>query len=125
MEKEGTWEIRVIDFGLSFIWHKSMREELALKEDKKLIGTPYYMSPEVLSFSYDERCDIWSLGVILYMMVTGMPPFDGEKEIEIMENIKKLNYSLNSTNIITKLLNANILAHCCWISFQECLSLKS
>jgi len=42
-----------------------------------LIGTSYYIAPEIIEGSYDERCDIWSLGVILYILVTAVPPFDG------------------------------------------------
>lgn len=68
--------MRLIDFGLSFSWNKSMREELIVRSDRP-VGTCYYMSPEVLAGAYDERCDIWSLGVILYMMTTGTPPFEG------------------------------------------------
>ena len=67
--------LKLIDFGQSYIWKNDMRIEL--KNEKKLVGTTYYMSPEVLSYSYNEKCDIWSLGVILYMMVTGFPPFAG------------------------------------------------
>ena len=37
----------------------------------------YYISPEILRGDYDESCDIWSLGVILYILVTVVPPFDG------------------------------------------------
>jgi calcium-dependent protein kinase len=120
MENSKSWEIRVIDFGLSFPWNKNMREELGLREERKLVGTCYYMAPEVLAYSYDERCDIWSLGVILYMMVTGTPPFEGERESEIMENIKKIRYSLKSIKVLIKLLNASSLALCSSISFLGC-----
>lgn len=45
------------------------------------------MAPEVLLKNYDERCDIWSTGVIMYMMMVRRPPFRGINEQEVMENI--------------------------------------
>ena len=54
---------------------------------KTTCGTSYYMSPEVIKGEYDERCDIWSLGVILYIMLSGVPPFYAENEQEIYEDI--------------------------------------
>lgn len=40
----------------------------------------YYLAPEILNADYDERCDIWSLGVILYILLSAAPPFDGEND---------------------------------------------
>ena len=51
---------------------------------KKAYGTCYYIAPEVLDQKYDNRCDLWSCGVILFVLVCGRAPFDGANEKEIL-----------------------------------------
>jgi calcium-dependent protein kinase len=48
------------------------------------------MAPEVIVGEYSQACDIWSLGVILYILLTGIPPFDGNSDAEILDNVSKL-----------------------------------
>jgi len=56
---------------------------------KTVVGTPYYVAPEVLRGSYDKRCDVWSLGIILFVFLCGYPPFEGDNNKEIFKNVLK------------------------------------
>jgi serine/threonine protein kinase len=62
-------EVKLIDFGLS----KSGRIKTA--NWSTVAGTPFYMAPEVLKMKYGTKADIWSVGVLLYTMVSGYLPF--------------------------------------------------
>lgn len=67
--------IKVIDFGLAKYFNSAQDEVMVSKT-----GTPYYMAPEVLNGSYDESCDMWSIGVIAYCLLCGYPPFNADSD---------------------------------------------
>ena len=56
-------------------------------------GTPYYIAPEVLKHNYNEKCDIWSCGVIFYIILCGYPPFRARTREELNIKILKGEYS--------------------------------
>lgn len=72
--------LKLIDFGTSTFY--SHDESLTMK-----IGTPAYMAPEVMKQNYNEKCDVWSCGVILYVLLSGMLPFGGDTEKEIQQSV--------------------------------------
>ena len=53
-----------------------------------MYGTPYYIAPEILNGTYTEKCDVWSIGVIVYIMLSGKPPFQGNTEDAILTAVK-------------------------------------
>ena len=107
------YEIKLIDFGCSKLFSKKTHQKIS-----GIIGTSLYCSPEVINNLYDEKCDEWSCGIMMYILLTGRAPFPGENEKEIFEKIKKCEYNFNlhkfknvSNNckdLIRKLLEPNI-----------------
>ncbi len=75
--RDGAAIVKVVDFGISKLAPKKGRREAALT--RGLIGTPFYMSPEQLrgGDEADARTDVWSLGIILFELVTAEAPFEG------------------------------------------------
>jgi calcium-dependent protein kinase len=123
--------LKLIDFGLA----KSVSTQSKMSTKT---GTCYYVSPEVLAGPYDLKCDIWSLGVILYMMLSGYPPFDGDSDREILEAVKSSQLKFNdpvwdaisseAKDLLTHLLDRNptsrftsqqVLAHPWFTLFQH------
>ena len=99
--------LKLIDFGLS----KVLDGENNMK---KTVGTTFYMAPEVIQGNYNEKCDIWACGVILYIMLCGKPPFYSENEEELKKKICSMKYnfdypefkkvSKDAINLIKKIL---------------------
>lgn len=73
-------EIKIADFGMSMKYGNNLRM-------KSLAGTPYYLAPEILKGSYTKSCDIWSLGVFLYYIISGSYPFYGFQLEDIFEKV--------------------------------------
>ena len=85
--EDSLYYLKLIDFG-------SAKDIIKKKKDKKLIGSTYYIAPEVFGNVYTKKCDIWSVGVIFYMLMTGEAPFNAEKEEDIIIQIKLGNYNM-------------------------------
>jgi len=83
-------EVKIIDFGLS---SKFAEDEISMHS---IVGTPYYLAPEVLRKNYGKECDIWSLGVLLFVILSGNFPFKGKTHEEVFRKIIRGNYSFNS-----------------------------
>ncbi|KAJ6665147.1 hypothetical protein lerEdw1_005378 [Lerista edwardsae] len=84
-DNEMKLNIKVTDFGLAV-------QKMGGSESmfQSTCGTPIYMAPEVISaHDYSQQCDVWSIGVIMYMLLCGEPPFMASSEEKLFEVIKK------------------------------------
>jgi len=89
IQENGLINVKIIDFGTALFFSKDT-------EINETLGTPYYVAPEVLLGNYTEKCDIKSIGVIMYILLCGSPPFNGKSDEEIMNAVKKGAYSFKN-----------------------------
>lgn len=107
LESSNTLSIKLGDFGSSCIMD-------SLTPIKGCFGSSYYLAPEVLKSTYTEKCDIWSVGIIMYILLTGNPPYKGRDSKTIIREVKDSPFMLtddkvtglspDSINLLQKLL---------------------
>lgn len=107
--------LKIIDFGLACNFEPG-------KPMTTKAGTAYYVAPEVLKSDYNEKCDIWSAGVISFILLCGYPPFAGETDPEILKKVKAGKFEFRSPewdtisqgakNLITQMLTVDPQLRC-------------
>ena len=100
--------LKVIDFGTSQFFTPGV----PLTDN---VGTSYYIAPEILKRNYDEKCDVWSAGINMYILLCGYPPFSGSDDDQILKKISVGRFffpspewddiSSEAKDLITKMLN--------------------
>lgn len=99
------YDIKIIDFGTAKLYEKN-------KSEKKVIGSSYYIAPEVLFENYNHMCDLWSCGVIMYILLSSKPPFSGKSDQVILEKIKVGKYNMQIKQFETVSSEAKDLITC-------------
>ena len=89
-KKDQDATLKIIDFGTAEVFDPGQK----LTEKS---GTPFYIAPEVVRRGYNTKCDLWSAGVILYILLCGSPPFTGKSDQEIISNVVKGKYTMIGT----------------------------
>lgn len=112
-EEFQTSDIKIIDFGLGRVYNRHKEGLLTA-----VVGTSYYVAPEVLEGKYGFECDCWSLGVIMYVLLSGHLPFPGRDNAEVFIRIKGASVKFNhrefsnvsdsAKDLIKRLLNRDI-----------------
>lgn len=106
-------QVKVIDFGISKRFDMAASQAGAMNLKTKA-GTAYYLAPEVLKGRYNEKCDVWSCGVILYILLCGSPPFGGDTDKEIFEAVKagKISFDFEEFRSVSNDVK-NLIENCC------------
>lgn len=88
--------LKLIDFGLARTYYKAESPEVSqVVRMRTRAGTAYFMAPEVILNDYTNAWDMWSAGVILYIILWGYPPFTGASDEQILENILRGEYDFD------------------------------
>lgn len=84
VSREKGASLKLVDFGLASKFANQLGTEM-----KSVVGTPYYLAPELLNRGrYGPLCDMWSIGVIMYMLLSGTLPFEGSSAKEVYKNVQ-------------------------------------
>ena len=98
VDESPTSSVKLIDFGLAT---KYLSDEYKMMRER--VGTLYSMAPQVIQGVYDKACDLWSVGVITYMLLSGgEPPFDGDTRRQMIDSIMRCQYSYSEENTAWK-----------------------
>lgn len=90
--KKSDAEVKIIDFGLST---KFLDRSGRAKRLTESVGSVYTMAPEVLQGRYTSQADLWSIGVIFYMLLSSFEPFPGDTQAKVADLIKRGQYKLD------------------------------
>lgn len=82
--------IKLCDFGTAIEIDRPNNEKLS-----EHFGSPYYIAPEVIKGEYNQKCDIWSAGVIMFIMLMKRVPYDGDGDQEVIERVVKNNINFH------------------------------
>lgn len=91
--------IKLIDFGMAQTKQNNKKQNDDVNrsrhddEDGVKLGNAYYIAPEMLQNQVTPKSDIWSIGVILFVLLTGVPPFNGDDDKEIIDKVKTGKYN--------------------------------
>lgn len=86
-------DVKLIDFGFSCNYIPGQKL-------KGIVGTPFYMAPEVFTDEYGPECDVWSLGVLMHILLLGVPPFDSKSKTEVIQRIKTCKVPFSSKEFL-------------------------
>ena len=108
-DEDGFYRVKICDFGTSQTFKIGDIQS-------KIVGSAYYIAPEVIQKKYNSKCDMWSCGVIMYVLLTKKAPFGGKTEVQIMQNVQVGKYKTNlleiyspyAADLISKLLERDI-----------------
>ena len=94
-EEDGLYRIKICDFGTSHLFKEGEKQ-------RNITGSSYYIAPEVLKKKYNFKCDLWSCGVIMYVLLTKKIPFFGKDDKEVRKSIVKKKYNPEPLHIYSK-----------------------